>query len=314
MGRLDLDMRGKSGPVDLLIAALAGRQFGVVARWQLLVMGLGGSAIDHRVMSGRLHVIHQGVYAVGHRYVGRPGRLMAAALAFGPNAALSHITAAQVWGMLRPTAQMPHVTSAARSLERRPAIVLHRVRKLDPALMTEVDGLPVTTVQRVLLDLAGYKDTTLLKRAWEGAQRERLLDVRKVIELVEDSPGRRVKPLRALIEEATDAPDTRGEFEDRFTDFLGDYGLPQAMRNVLIAGYLVDAYFPGTGVIVELDGEHWHWNRREQDSERDADLHIAGYVVYRVTWNALTRHPERTAEKIRRLLATSPAPAVSAGP
>ena len=308
VGWLHVDMQREYSPVDWIIAELAGRQYGVVAKWQLLAAGIGASAIEYRLRLGRLHLLHEGVYAVGHRVLPKQGWWMAAALAFGEGAVLSHITAGQAWRMLRWTDQRPHVTSAARSLVGRPGITLHRVRSLAPELTSEVDGLPVTTVERVLLDLAGYKDTTLLKRAWEGAQRERLLDVRKVIELVENSPGRRIKPLRALIEEATDAPDTRGEFEDRFTDFLSEYGLPQAMRNVLIAGYLVDAYFPGTGLIVELDGEHWHWNRREQDSERDADLHIAGYVVYRVTWHALTRHPERTAEKIRRLLRTAPSP------
>ena len=178
-----------------------------------------------------------------------------------------------------------------RTLHGRPGIVLHRVRRLAPELRTTVDGLPVTTVERVLLDLAGAKDLMPLRRAWEGAQRERLLDVSKVVELVENSPGRRVKPLKALIEEALDAPDTIEEMEARFADFLRERpDLPPAAHNVVIEGYIVDVHFPGTGLIIELDSERWHWNRREQDSERDADLHLAGYVVYRVTWKALTRH------------------------
>jgi very-short-patch-repair endonuclease len=208
--------------------------------------------------------------------------------------------------MLRPTAIRPNVTSDERTLHGRPGIVLHRVRSLDPALRTEVNGLPVTTVERVLLDLAGARDLTPLRRAWEGAQRERLLDVKKVIELMENSPGRRVKPLRALVEEAVDAPDTLSEFEDRFTDFLRDHDLPRAHRNVMLEGYLVDAHFPGTGLIVELDSRQWHWHRREQDSERDADLHLAGYLVYRVTWRALTRRPDEVAGRIRRFLAATP--------
>jgi len=208
--------------------------------------------------------------------------------------------------MLRRTSTRPHVTSDARTLHGRPGIVLHRVRSLAPELRAEVDDLPVTTVERTLLDLADAKDLTPLRRAWEGAQRERLLDVGKVIELVENSPGRRVKPLKALIAEALDAPDSRSEFEDLFTGFLlARPDLPTPHRNVLIHGYTVDAYFPGTGLIVELDGERYHWNRREQDSERDADLHLAGYVVYRVTWSALTRRPEQVATKIRGFLETT---------
>jgi len=244
-----------------------------------------------------------GVYAVGHPHIERRGRLMAATLAFPEGAVLSHRTAAEVKRILRPTSTRPNVTSAERTLHGRPGIVLHRVRRLDPALCTEVDGLPVTTVERTLLDLAGAKDLMPLRRAWEGAQREGLLDVKKVIEIAENSPGRRVKPLKALIEEAMDAPDTKGEFEDRFTDFLlARPDLPTPHRNVLVEGYMVDVYFPGTKLIVELDSRLFHWHKREEDAERDADLNLAGYLVYRVTWRTLTKQPEVVAHKIRRFL------------
>ena len=278
----------------------------MIARRQLIRLGLTQAAIDRRVWSGRLHVIHEGVYAVGHRHIERRGRLMAATLAFPDGAVLSHRTAAEEWRMLRVTSARPNVTSAERTLHGRPDIVLHRVRSLAPERRTEVDGLPVTTVERTLLDLADAKDLTPLRRAWEGAQRERLLDVDKVIEIVENSPGRRVKPLKALIEEATDAPDTIEELEARFADFLRERpDLPPAAHNVVIEGYVVDVHFPGTGLIIELDGERYHWHRREQDSERDADLQLAGYVVYRVTWGALTRRPEQVAAKIRGFLDTT---------
>jgi hypothetical protein len=299
-------MRRQKRPVDSLIARIAGKQFGSIARRQLLAIGLSEQAIDRRVWSGQLHVIHHGVYAVGHSHVEHRGRLMAATLAFPDGAVLSHRTAAEEWCMLRRTSTRPNVTSAERTLHGRPGIVLHRVRKLAPELRTTVDGLPVTTVERTLLDLAGAKDLTPLRRAWEGAQRERLLDVKKVIELVENSPGRRVKPLKALIDEALDAPDTVEELEGRFADFLRERpDLPPAAHNVLIEGYIVDVHFPGTRLIVELDSERWHWSRREQDSERDADLHLAGYVVYRVTWRALTRTPEQVERKIRGFLETT---------
>jgi hypothetical protein len=207
--------------------------------------------------------------------------------------------------MLRRTSTRPNVTSDARTLHGRPGIVLHRVRRFDPALRSTIDGVPVTTPERVLLDLASLRDDTTLKRAWEGAEREAILDVRKVAELIANSPGRRVKPLKALIEEATDAPDTKGEFEDRFTDFLDERpDIPRPQRNVLIHGKLVDAHFPGTGLLVELDSRKWHWNRREEDSERDADLGVHGYFTYRVTWRALTRTPDKVGDRIRKLLVT----------
>src|SRR3954452_8927769 len=222
-------MQREYSPVDWIIAELAGRQYGVVAKWQLAARAIGPGAIEYRLRLGRLHLLHEGVYAVGHRVLPKQGWWMAAALAFGEGAVLSHITAGQAWRILRWTDQRPHVSSGARSLVGRPGITLHRCRSLAPELRAEVDGLPVTTVERVLLDLAAYKDTRLLRRAWEGAQRERLLDVRKVVELVENSPGRRVKPLTALVEEATDAPETIEEFEARFADFLRAHpDLPRA--------------------------------------------------------------------------------------
>jgi hypothetical protein len=292
--------------VDVLIARLAGRQFGVVAWWQLFALGLEPGAIAHRLRIGRLHRVHEGVYSVGHAHVERRGRQMAAAIAFGPGGSLSHRTGAEIFGTVRPTSARPHVTSAQRTLHGRPGIVLHRVRRLDPALVTEVDGLPVTTIERVLLDLAGGRDLRLLRRAWEGAERLRILDVDKVVWICANSPGRRTKPLKQLIAEAADAPDTRSEFEDLFTDFLRAYpDLPTPLRNVVIHGYQVDVHFPGTGLIVELDGEGWHWHRRAEDSERDADLALQRYTVYRVTWKALTQTPDQVAAKIRGLLETT---------
>jgi very-short-patch-repair endonuclease len=127
--------------------------------------------------------------------------------------------------------------------------------------------------------------------------------VKKVVELIENSPGRRTKPLRALIAEATDAPDTKSEFEDRFTDFLRERpDLPTPHRNTLVLGYEVDAHFPGTGLIIELDSRAWHWNRREEDVDRDAELHLARYLVYRVTWRALTRTPHVVEARIKQFL------------
>jgi hypothetical protein len=227
---------------------------------------------------------------------------MAAVLAFPDGAVLSHRTAAEEWGILKRTSTRPNVTSAQRTLHGRPGIALHRVRSLPPEQVTSVDGLPITTIPRVLIDLAGAKDIQPLRRAWEGAQRLRLLDVPAVADLCDRSPGRRVKPLRELIAEATDAPDTVEEFEARFADFLRDHpDLPPAVHNTLIEGHLVDVHFPGTKLIVELDGREYHWHRREQDSERDADLHLAGYFVYRLTWRRLTREPEMVANRISEL-------------
>jgi hypothetical protein len=275
----------------------------------MIALGLTRHGVDSRLRSGRLHPLHFGVYAVGHTCVTRAGRLRAATLAFPDGAALSHRTAAEIHGLLRHTSTRPNVSSPARTLHGRPGIVLHRCRSLAPELTTEIDGLPVTKIPRTLLDLAGARDLHPLRRAWQEAQRRELLDVRAIQEICDHSPGRRVKPLRALIDEATDAPDTKDELEARFADFLRAHpDLAPAVHNIVIEGYIVDVHFPGTNLIVELDGRGYHWHTRERDSERDADLLVAGYVTYRVTWRALTRKPEEVAERLRRLRRTASSP------
>src|SRR5215213_11941730 len=116
VGALVHHMDERKRPVDQVIARIAARQFGVIAWRQLVAVGLNRGAIAKRVLTGRLHPLHMGVYAVGHPHVERRGRLMAAALAFPEGAVLSHRTAAEVQGMLRPTSIRPNVTSDARTL------------------------------------------------------------------------------------------------------------------------------------------------------------------------------------------------------
>src|SRR4051812_45924454 len=101
VGPFDLDIRGQKGPPPRNLAELANRQHGVVARWQLLEMGFGRKAIDHWVMAGRLHVLHRGVYAVGHTVLGWRGQVMAAVLACGPEALASHREAGMIWNLRR---------------------------------------------------------------------------------------------------------------------------------------------------------------------------------------------------------------------
>jgi hypothetical protein len=140
---------------ELGLVALAEKQHGVVARAQLRALGLGENAIQRRVRQGRLQRLHRGVYAVGHRVLRPEGRMLAAVLACGPRAVLSHCSAAALWA-LRPTDRAPvDVTTTARSGERVSGIDLHRARSLDPADVTEHHGIPVTTVARTLVDLAG---------------------------------------------------------------------------------------------------------------------------------------------------------------
>src|SRR3712207_5596134 len=168
-----VDMRPKS-QVERFVADLAARQHGVVAHWQLVELGLSPEAIQRRVRAGGLHRIHRGVYAVGHPRINGNGRWMAAALAHGPLAVLSHRTAAAVHALLRSTSPSAHVTVPANGRRSRKGIVLHQ-GALPDGERAMVDGLPVTTVARTLLDLAADNDP-LLDRAVEQAELLHVLD------------------------------------------------------------------------------------------------------------------------------------------
>jgi len=138
-------------PVDALIAQLAGRQHGVLTLRQLQAAGLGWSSITRRLNHGRLHRIHRGVYAVGHRRLSREGQWLAAVLASGDGAVLSHLTAAVLWNTWRRKLTTVDVLAPrARALH---GAEVHRVRHLDPCDVTVRTGIPVTTMARTLVDL-----------------------------------------------------------------------------------------------------------------------------------------------------------------
>jgi len=160
---------------------LAERQHGVVARRQL---ALSAAAVKHALATGRLHEIHRGVYAVGHRRLTQRGRWMAAVLAGGPGAVLSHRSAAALHGIRRSDAV--EVTVAGR--RRRPGICMHRAR-LEPDEITVCDGIPCTTVARTLLDLAAVLPPHAVESAMNEAEYLRLTDRVPLADLVERYPG-----------------------------------------------------------------------------------------------------------------------------
>ena len=178
------------------VAELAGRQGGAVAHRQLMALGISRATIDHWLRTDRLHAVHRGVYALGHRVLTEEGRLSAAVLACGPGAVISHRSAANLWG-IRPNNRKPiDVTVPGRSRHRRKGIDIHLVRHLDPRDVTEIDGLPVTTLARTLLDLAEVVPKNQVQRAIGEADYRRVFDLKAVNELLSRSKGRRgLKPL-----------------------------------------------------------------------------------------------------------------------
>jgi hypothetical protein len=300
--------RYRPGP-DREVAEIALRQHGVVARRQLSGLGMSHRAIDRRVQGGRLHVIHHGIYAVGHRGLSAHGRMLAAVLAGGSGAVLSHQSAAALWGISPDGAPTAEITVPLKRRPR-PGIFQHHSR-LSADEVTSVEGIPVTSVPRTLLDVASTLDTRRLRRAVDEAERLRLWDSLSLDQLIARHPGRRgVARLAAVLAEgAIGATVTRSELELRFLEFLGDARLPRPQANVplTVAGatYEVDFAWPSRSLIVELDGHATHATRAgfERDRERDRRLHVAGWRVVRITWRQLHGSREAIRRDLGALLA-----------
>jgi hypothetical protein len=282
----------------------------VVAHRQLIELGLSRSAIQRRVRNGRLHCLYRGVYAVGHRSVGRHGRWMAAVLACGPAAVLSHRDAAALFG-LRPNNRSVIEVTAPRTRRGGAGVQVHRARHPHPEDRAVQDGIPVTSLARTLLDLAEVVNARQLERAFDEADRRGLFDLRALERLRAQSRGRHgLKPLARVIEEKRpEPPMTRSEFENAFLDLCHAHGLPRPSTNLWIAGHEVDAVFQAERVVVELDSYAFHRSREafETDRERDAAMHIAGYRPLRVTDRMMRRRPARTADTVRSLLSAAAA-------
>ena len=287
------------------IAELATRQGGPISRNQLLALGVGPRTIESWLRRGRLHRYLRGVYLLGHEAITAKGRVMAPTLAYD-GGILGYRSAADWRGILQSARAKVDIIVPGRSKRGQPGIDLHLVRSLDPRDVTVHDGVPTTTVARTLLDLAAVVPPRRLERAINEAERLRIFDGFEMQALLARSHGRRgVKPLSSLLADFRPEPTLRSEMERRFWHMCHDYGLPEPVMNGEIEGKEVDAHFPGTNLIVELDSIGFHLNRKafEADRERDAVLLLAGYRVVRVTWRQLTQEPATVAQRIRILLA-----------
>jgi len=291
---------------DVRAANLAAKQHRVAARWQLKKCGLGPKAIRHRVNTRRLQEIHDDVFALGPGKLTRAGFLIAAVLACGKGAVLSHLTAAVHWGLIRSASAAIHITVPRRKKPEVDGVTVHLTRQLTSADWTIKDGLPVTSVARTLMDLAGVLGSRELIKAIEMAEKRRIFDLRAVEEILERSRGRRgAKALRAALAELNgEPPDTRSPLEDEFVDFCRERHIPPPQLNVVVAGFCVDAAWPDRKVVVELDSRTHHSGVHafEEDRKRDAKLQVAGHRIIRVTRHRLRHEPEDLDADLRCLL------------
>jgi hypothetical protein len=299
---------------DVVIARLAERQHGVVARRQLLAAGLTREAVAHRIRVGRLYCLYRGVYAAGHRLLSPEARWMAAVLAAGPRAVLSHRSAAALWGIRRWWGNNVDVTIPS-SRRQRPGITGH-VTNLPADEVTSLAAIPLTTVPRTLLDLATVLDHRGVERAMNEAEVRRYTDSLSLAALLARYPRRRgTAAIRAILGAGgVGATRTRSELEERFLRLLTQWGLPRPELNVPIAlrGVFVevDCVWRRSRAIAELDGRAVHGTAAafERDRARDRALNAAGWRVVRITWRQLSEEARELAEDLRALLGERPSP------
>ncbi|MGH2897591.1 MAG: type IV toxin-antitoxin system AbiEi family antitoxin domain-containing protein, partial [Solirubrobacteraceae bacterium] len=227
---------------DLVIAGYAAAQYGLVSTRQLLAAGVGRGAIEHRVSVGRLIGVHRGVYAVGHLPHTPVVRRMAAVLACGRGALLSHASALAHWELRPSSATRIDITVPGRSGRRsRRGIVIHRSTVLPAFEVTVHHGIPVTTVARALLDGAATLRPPSLARAIERSEVLQLFDLtamRRTLAAHRNHPGAR--KLERGLDLYRDDELTRSELEALMRALCDAHALPRPLVNHVVAGKEVD--------------------------------------------------------------------------
>lgn len=299
-----------NGP-DARAAATAAESFGVLSHEELLACGLSAKQIKTRAARGHLHRRHRGVYAVGHANLTLQGRFLAAVKACGAGALLSHRAAGAAWGLLGYEERDIDVTIPTAAPRRVPGLVIHRCT-LAPEDRRLRDGIPLTSPERTIIDLAGQLREPALRRAVREAQARQLVSVASLLRAMERTGRRRGSATLRLLIASGPAP-TRSELEDVVLDLLLSHGIehPDVNKPLVIDGRRVipDFRWARQRLVLEADGAAWHEDKlaREGDAERQALLEAAGERVIRVTWHQAVR---RGAETLKRLKAAG-APRVS---
>jgi very-short-patch-repair endonuclease len=269
-------MRCKVANHDELIAGIATPQHGVVSRQPLLAVGISKGGIDRRVHAGRLHRLHRGVYAVGHAADSWQRRWMAAVLACGDEAALSHLSAAALWKLLRPEGGAVEVsTSSQNGRTKRRGIRLHRCSSLLlDGTTTRRFNIPVTTPARTIDDLRHVVPPRLWRRAVRQA------------ELAGFALGPEVE---------TDG--TRSDLELDFLRICRRAGLPRPEVNVKVGRWTVDFLWRAERLAVETDSYRYHRGRIafQDDHARELDLHARGFEMRRFDELQIEEQPDRVA-------------------
>jgi very-short-patch-repair endonuclease len=293
---------------DSALAAVAARQHGVILRADAIAAGLSGSATARRVRKGVLRRLHDGVYAVAAVPPTTRQTLFAAVRWAGPGSAASHRAAAHLWqldGFSDPALEV----SGPRRMRSR-TVSSHITPPIPIEDMSTIDGIPVTSIERTLFDLAGVVDVDALEDALDSALRRPLTTMGRLKLRLRSEKGRTgVGRLRALLHERdADGHPSESRFETRLNRLLLRSGLPAARQFTIWDGGVfvarVDFCFPEARLVVEADSYRWHGNRRawQRDIERRNQMTALGWQIIQVTWADLTRNPDRIVGRLRDLL------------
>jgi very-short-patch-repair endonuclease len=273
---------------------LAGRQHGIVARRQLLALGFNAREIEHRVARRRLHLVMRGVYAVGWPRLTRKRRWMAATLACGDDAALSHRSAAALWGIAKDRGGID-VSVRRRTRLRRPGLVIRSRPGIDEADVTHSDAIPVTGVVLTLIDIAAELSSIRVERAVNEADKLDLVDPDALRTALERYAGHRgVGRLRGILDARTFRL-SDSDLEIHFRPIAAKAGLPLPRTKQFVNGFEVDFFWSDLGLVVETDGLRYHRTPSTQarDAQRDRAHLLAGMTPLRFT------HYEIKYERVR---------------
>jgi hypothetical protein len=292
------------------LALRAGEQYGVVARHQLLGMGFSRDQIKRMLGGKRLHPLHRGVYAVGHRALHRNARWVAAVLASGPDALLGHRSGAGLRGIRRTGQSIVEVTVPQRRGDV-PGIRSYVCGQLAPQDRDVVDRIPCTSLALTLLNLAAVLPRRQVERACDEALVQEVLDLNAIEDVLRRFRGcRGAARLRSVLDEHDIGTTlTRPGLEEKALVTFDSFGIPRPMVNAMLGcgpgiSYEVDFLWRAERLVLETDGDRFHHMRWqiERDRRKEADLVRAGYRVLRATWWQIERDPQDVVTMLRAAL------------
>lgn len=273
--------------------SLTERQHGIIARRQLLGIGFSSAAIEHRLRRGRLHPVHRGVYAVGRKAISDRSRWMAAVLACGKGAALSHGSAAALWRLGYEPAGTIEVSIPTVAHRKRRMLTVHRRPTLNEGDVISEYGIAVTSPVKTLIDVACRLDLEALEQAINEADKHDLVNPVALHKALDGHPGDPgVGRLRTLLDPQTFRP-TRSYLERRFLPVAAKAGLPLPQTKAWVNGFEVDFYWPDLGLVIESDGLRYHRTPTDQGRAllRDQAHLMAGMTPLRFSYEQIRYQP-----------------------